>query len=161
MNEDTEVGPLISKSEVERVDTWVKEAVAAGATLCTGGKRLTETTYAPTVLYDPPADAKVSTLEIFGPVVCVYGYADRHEAIERANSLNLAFQAAVFSNDLSTILDTVKRLDATAGMVNDHTSFRADWMPFGGRRTSGHGMGGIGYTMHDMIQPKMVVIRTG
>ena len=157
--EDTEVGPLILKPEVDRVDTWVKEAVEAGAKLLTGGRKLSETTYAPTVLLDPPDEAKVSTMEVFGPVVCVYGYDDRLQAIERANSLELAFQAAVFSNDLGTVMDTVRRLDATAVMVNDHTAFRADWMPFAGRSTSGHGIGGIGYTMHEMIQPKMIVIK--
>lgn len=156
--ETTEVGPLILASEVDRVDAWVQEAIQKGAELLTGGKKLTTTTYAPTVLFNPPADCNVSTLEIFGPVVCVYDYADRLEAIERANSLEVAFQAAVFSNDLDSAMDTVKRLDASAVMVNDHTAFRADWMPFAGRRTSGYGIGGIGYTMHDMTQLKMTVI---
>ncbi len=104
--------------------------------------------------------ARVSTLEIFGPVVCVYEYRDRLEAIERANGLDVAFQAAVYAENLEVAMDTVKRLDATAVMVNDHTAFRVDWMPFAGRRTSGYGIGGIGYTMHDMIQPKMTLIKT-
>jgi len=159
-NEDTEVGPLINNGEVNRVEQWVEEAVAAGAELITGGKRLGDSTYAPTVLFNPPNDAKVSTMEVFGPVVCVYSYTDRMKAIELANSLDVAFQAAVYSNDLNTVMDTVKRLDATAVMVNDHTAFRVDWMPFGGRRASGYGMGGIGYTMHDMVQIKMAVIKT-
>jgi len=91
-------------------------------------------------------------------VVCVYSYTDRKEAIERANSLNVAFQAAVYTSDLDVANDCIKRLDATAVMVNDHTAFRVDWMPFAGRRSSGYGIGGIGYTMHEMIQPKMAVI---
>ena len=159
--EDTEVGPLILPREVDRVDSWVQEAVQGGARLLTGGRRISDSIYAPTVLFDPPVDARVSTLEIFGPVVCVYDYQDRLEAIERANSLKVAFQAAVYSNNLEVALDTVKRLDATAVMVNDHTAFRVDWMPFAGRRTSGYGIGGIGYTMRDMIQPKMTIIKTG
>ncbi len=160
-SEETEVGPLILPREVDRVDSWVQEAVQRGAGLLTGGRRISDSTYEPTVLFNPPTDARVSTLEIFGPVVCVYEYRDRLEAIERANGLDMAFQAAVYAENLEVAMDTVKRLDATAVMVNDHTAFRVDWMPFAGRRTSGYGIGGIGYTMHDMIQPKMTVIKTG
>lgn len=158
---DTEVGPLIQHKEVDRVESWVNEAVEGGATLLCGGKRRSDSMYAPTVLLNPPADATISQKEVFGPVVCLYTFRDRSEAIERANGLDVAFQAAVFSQDIDVAFDCVKRLDATAVMVNDHTAFRVDWMPFAGRRASGHGIGGIGYTMHDMVQPKMAVIKMG
>ncbi len=154
-----ECGPLIRPGEVDRVEEWVNEAIEGGAKLVTGGKRLGPTTYAPTVLLNPPAEARVSTAEIFGPVVCVYSYDRIEQAYEVANSLPFAFQAAVFTNTLSTAMQSVQRLDATAVMVNDHTAFRVDWMPFAGRRRSGYNTGGIGYTMHDMTQDKMAVIR--
>lgn len=156
---ETEVGPLILPKEVDRVHAWVSEAVAAGATLVTGGEKRSDTTYAPTVLLNPPKDAKVSTMEVFGPVVCVYIYDDYLDAIEQANSLDVAFQAAVFTESLAVANDCINRLDATAVMVNDHTAFRVDWMPFAGRRASGYGIGGIGYTMHDMVQIKMAVTK--
>ncbi len=156
--DDTEVGPLILPREVERVDTWVQEAVAAGASLLTGGEKLSDTTYAPTVLRNPPMDAKVSQSETFGPIVCLYAYRDLDEAIELANSLDFAFQAAIYTNDLNIANHCIKHIDATAVMVNDHTAFRVDWMPFAGRKHSGYGIGGIGYTMHDMVQIKMAVI---
>jgi len=156
---ETEVGPLILPKEVDRVHEWVSEAVAEGAQMLTGGNKLSETCYAPTVLVNPPEDAKVSQNEVFGPVVCVYTYTDSHEAIARANGLDVAFQAAVYTEDLAFANDCIKRLDATAVMVNDHTAFRVDWMPFAGRRASGYGIGGIGYTMHDMVQIKMAVIK--
>ena len=156
---DVDVGPLIDPREVVRVGEWVDEAVNAGAELICGGKALSETTFAPTVLLDPPETARISTSEVFGPVVCVYSYDDRLEAIERANALDFAFQAAVYTNNLDVASDTIRRLDATAVMVNEHTAFRADWMPFAGRRSSGYGIGGIGYTMHDMVQPKMAVYK--
>ncbi|MEE9330839.1 MAG: aldehyde dehydrogenase family protein [Methylophilaceae bacterium] len=155
---ETEVGPLILPREVDRVHAWVTEAVESGAKLLAGGKKLSEMTYSPTILLNPPENAKVSTMEIFGPVVCVYSYTDHLDAIERANSLEVAFQAAVYTEDLAFANDCIKRLDATAVMVNDHTAFRVDWMPFAGRKSSGYGVGGIGYTMHDMVQIKMVVI---
>ncbi len=157
---ETEVGPLILPREVDRVQTWVEHAIASGAELLAGGESIGETLYQPTVLFDPDPDSMVSTAEIFGPVICVYPYRDRLDAIRRANSLDVAFQAAVYTEDLTIALDTVKRLDASAVMVNDHSAFRVDWMPFAGRRSSGYGVGGIGYTMQDMVQTKMTVIKT-
>ncbi len=156
----TEVGPLITESEVDRVEQWVNEAVEAGGKILAGGKRISNTCYAPTVILDPPDDANVSTSEVFGPVVCVYSCKDKKEALDRANSLSVAFQAAVYTKDLDTALELGNKLDATAVMVNDHTAFRVDWMPFGGRRGSGIGMGGIQYSMHEMTQDKMIVIRS-
>ena len=156
----TEVGPLIRKAEVDRVAEWVDEAVAAGAELLCGGKKISDTCYAPTVLLNPPADARVSTLEIFGPVVCVYGYDDIDRAIEQANSLPIAFQAAVFTDDVDIANRMFKQLDATAVMINDHTAFRDDVMPFAGLRESGLGIGGIPYTMEDMQIDKMMVIKS-
>ena len=154
----TDVGPLIKPGEVKRVTQWVEEAVAGGATLVCGGEALSETTYKPTVLLNPPAEAMVSTEEVFGPVVCIYSYDDVSEAIAAANGLKVAFQSAVWGENINEVKDTAKRLDASAVMINDHTAFRADWMPFAGRRYSGYGIGGIGYTMHDMVQHKMTVI---
>ena len=156
----TEVGPLITEGEVDRIDEWVQEAVAKGAKLLTGGQRISNSCYTPTVLLNPPADCKVSTMEVFGPVVCVYSYSDQTEAVEQANSLDVAFQAAVYTQDLNNALDLSNRLNATAVMVNDHTAFRVDWMPFGGRDASGIGMGGIQYSMHEMTREKMMVIKS-
>jgi acyl-CoA reductase-like NAD-dependent aldehyde dehydrogenase len=82
------------------------------------------------------------------------------EAIDRANSLDVSFQAAVFTKNIDTALRAYKRLDGTAIMVNDHTAFRVDWMPFAGARQSGHGVGGIPHTIHDMQIEKMMVLRS-
>ena len=105
-------------------------------------------------------DAKVSTLEIFGPVVCLYSYTDRNMAIDLANGLDVHFQASVFTKDLDIALDSVRKLNAAAVMVNDHTAFRVDWMPFGGRDSSGIGVGGIQYSMHEMTREKLMVIKS-
>jgi acyl-CoA reductase-like NAD-dependent aldehyde dehydrogenase len=154
----TDCGPLILPREVDRVHAWVEAAVGAGAVLATGGAPLSATTYMPTVLVEPPADATVSTSEIFGPVTCVYPYTQIDEAIARANALPFAFQAAVYSADLDVAMRAGQRLDASAVMVNDHTAFRVDWMPFTGRGASGYGVGGIRHTMADMVQDKMLVL---
>lgn len=157
---ETEVGPLILPKEADRVIAWIEEARAAGARVVTGGTRLSETTVAATLLDEPPADARVSREEVFGPVTCVYGFTDLDEAIRRANALPVAFQSAIFTADLGAALRAAERLDASAVMVNDHTAFRTDWMPFAGRRVSGYGIGGIPWTMHEMTQAKMVVFRS-
>ena len=157
--EATEVGPLIRSGEVDRVESWVNEAVAQGATLLTGGQRMSDSLYAPTVLFNPPDDALVSQREIFGPVVCVYSYQDLDEAIQRANSLPVAFQAAVFTESINTAMYASQQLDASAVMVNDHTAFRVDWMPFAGLKESGHGVGGIPYSYEEMQVEKMIAIK--
>ncbi len=157
---ETDIGPLINPGEVERIHEWVTEAVEAGAKLLCGGKKLSDTCYAPTVLVNPPDDVLVSTGEVFGPVVCVYSYSDTEEAIARANALPVSFQAAVFTKNIDKALEAYAGLNASAVMVNDHTAFRVDWMPFAGLKTSGLGIGGIPHTMHDMQIQKMMVIRS-
>lgn len=158
--EATEVGPLILPRENDRVASWVDEAIEGGAeALCGGGKR-SETCYEPTVLLNPKPSAQVSTSEIFGPVVCVYGYKSMDEAIERANSLPVAFQASVFSKDIDKALYATRRLAAASVLVNDHTAFRVDWMPFAGHRASGLGIGGIPFTMDDMVKEKLIVLKS-
>jgi acyl-CoA reductase-like NAD-dependent aldehyde dehydrogenase len=157
---ETEVGPLIREDEVTRVHEWVREAVAGGARLLCGGEPIGTRCFAPTVLLDPPADAKVSTQEIFGPVVCVYACDDLEQAIGRANAVPFAFQASIFTKNIDDALQAWSGLDASAVMVNDHTAFRVDWMPFAGLKVSGHGVGGIPDTMREMQIEKMVVVKS-
>lgn len=159
LDKKTEVGPLISPKEVDRVHEWVQEATAHGAKLLCGGNKISNTCYEPTVLLNPTANIRVSTSEIFGPVVCIYSYNDLDKAIHTANNLDLHFQSAVFTKNIDTALHCIKKLNATAVMVNDHTAFRVDWMPFGGRDASGLGLGGIPYTINEMLREKMMVIK--
>jgi acyl-CoA reductase-like NAD-dependent aldehyde dehydrogenase len=158
LSSKTDVGPLILPREVDRVCSWVGEAAGAGAKLI-GGERLSETTLRPAILLDPPANARVSTQEVFGPVVCVYPFRQMEAAISAANALPVAFQASLFTNDLKTVFDIAQRLAGSAVMINDHTAFRTDWMPFAGLRQSGYGVGGIPATMRDMTDEKMIVFR--
>ena len=156
----TEVGPLIMEREVDRVAQWVDEAVAAGGKLLTGGKKISDTCYQPTVILDPPDDCRLSQEEIFGPVVAIYSFETDEEAIARANNVPFSFQAAVFGQNMDRIMNVVKGFSATAVMVNDHTAFRVDWMPFGGRKASGMGVGGILPTVMEMTQEKLVVLKS-
>jgi len=157
---DTDIGPLIRHAETERVAEWVQDAIDKGAELLCGGKKISDSCYPATVLYNPTNDAIISQNEVFGPVICVYEYDNIDNAIAQANSLDVAFQAAVFSKNIDTCMHAFKQLDASAVMVNDHTAFRVDWMPFAGLKHSGHGVGGIPHTFKDMQIEKMMVIRS-
>ena len=158
---ETQCGPLIRNREVDRVEAWVAEAVSAGAEVMCGGERISDSCYAPTVLFNPPEGCRVSREEIFGPVISVYEKQDMDDAIAQANSLPYAFQASVFSNDYNEIMSAINGLDGSSIMVNEHSAFRVDWMPFAGRKRSGLGVGGIAHTLEDMSQSKMAVLSFG
>jgi acyl-CoA reductase-like NAD-dependent aldehyde dehydrogenase len=160
MDPETEIGPLIRPAEVDRVHDWVTEAVNGGGQLLTGGEKLSDTIYAPTVIFNAPKDCRLMTEEVFGPVVCVDPWFKLDDALDRANSLPTAFQAAVFTRDVELATEISDRLDASVVMVNDHTAFRADWMPFAGLRQSGLGTSGVPYTLRDMTVEKLIVLRT-
>ena len=159
-DELTEVGPLIRTGEADRISLWVREAVEEGAILVTGGDKIDQHCFACTVLLEPDSESKVSRLEIFGPVICIYAFDDLEQAVQQANNVPFAFQAAVATQSLDTAMYCYKNLNASAVMVNDHTAFRVDWMPFAGLKQSGLGIGGIPYTFHDMQIEKMLVMRS-
>ena len=92
-------------------------------------------------------------------MVCIYSYEDINEAIGKANSVDVSFQASIFSNEINEVLNFYEKINASAVFHNDHTAFRVDWMPFAGLKHSGYGVGGIKYTMEDMQIDKMLVLR--
>ncbi|MFT5836814.1 MAG: acyl-CoA reductase-like NAD-dependent aldehyde dehydrogenase [Candidatus Azotimanducaceae bacterium] len=157
---DTEVGPLINPKEVTRVHEWVEEAIASGARCVTGGSALSETAYQPTILAGPAADTRISKQEIFGPVTAIYPFKNLETAITTANDVEWAFQASIFTQSLKTAELAADQLNAAAVMINEHTAFRTDWMPFAGWAGSGHETGGIPYTFRSMTREKLVVTRS-
>ena len=96
---------------------------------------------------------------MFGPVICLYSYKDINEAIDIANSVDMPFQAAVFSNNINNIMNYFHNIDSSAVIVNNHSAFRVDWMPFAGRRSTAYGVSGIGYAMEELVCHKMAVIK--
>jgi len=159
-DDKTEVGPLIQDKEVDRIHSWGEEAKKAGGKILTGGNKIGNTCYEPTVILNPPYDINVSQCEIFGPVINIYSYKNRDEAIKLANNVPFSFQAAVFTRDINAALASAKDLNAAAVMINDHTAFRVDWMPFAGRKASGLGVGGIQHSMMEMTEEKLIVFRS-
>lgn len=156
-DELTDVGPLIDLAAAERVESWVGEAVEAGATVLTGGSRV-ETTYAPTVLADVPTDAKVSADEVFGPVVVVSAFDDVDEAFAVVNGSRFGLQAGVFTRDLQTAFRAHRDLEVGGVVVGDVPSYRADQMPYGGTKESGVGREGVRYAMEDYTYERVMVL---
>lgn len=157
----TDVGPLISVTEVNRIAHWVDASVKAGGKLVLGGQRLLKACYEPTVVFNPPANELLSTDEIFGPVVAVYSYKTLDEAIARANDTKYFFQASIFTNRVDNAFKAAVNLAGRTVLINDHSAFRVDWMPFGGHRLSGLGVSGIGYAMKDLCIDKLLVFNFG
>ena len=160
LSEQTDVGPLIRQTENERVHSWVQESVNNGCKLISGGRKINKTTYDTTILLNPKPSDNVSTKEVFGPVACIYSYDNFEKCISIANSVEVSFQSSIFTNNINELLKFYKTINASAVFHNDHTAFRVDWMPFAGLKHSGHGVGGIKYTMHEMQVDKMLVMRS-
>ena len=149
---------MIRPRQVDRVEEWLAEAVAGGGEAIAGNRRLGDTTFAPTVILDPSADCRLSTQEIFGPAIAVYGYDDLARP-SGAPTVCLRLPGVVLHQPSRRQHAVRAGARCVSGNVNDHTAFRVDWMPFAGRRHSGYGVGGIGYTITGMTQEKMTVIR--
>ena len=158
--ETTDVGPMISEREAIRIDDWVREAKAQGATVLMGGTR-DRGLYSPTVLTDVDHDMKVVKDEAFAPV-CNLMVADSFEqALARADDTDNGLQAAVFTRDIGRVFHAMKALNFGGLVINDTPSFRADHMPYGGNRQSGLGREGLRFAIEDMTNIQMVSIRLG
>ena len=160
LQHESDGGPLIHPNEVMRVQSWIREAVEQGAKIVCGGNIVSETMHEPTVLLQPAINAKVSTSEIFGPVLCLHAYSMIDEAISTINASSFGFQASIFTKNTDIAFNVMTSLNASAVMHNDHTAFRVDWMPFGGRNQSGLGWGGIPYSIKEYSREKMMVFHS-
>jgi acyl-CoA reductase-like NAD-dependent aldehyde dehydrogenase len=156
-DEATEVGPLIDEASAVRVETWVEEAVAAGAKVLTGGVRH-GATYAPTVLVDVPADAKVACEEVFGPLLTIAPVDGVDAAFADVNASKFGLQAGVFTHDLQIAFRAHRELEVGGVVVGDVPSYRADQMPYGGAKESGIGREGVRYAMEDMTYERVLVL---
>jgi acyl-CoA reductase-like NAD-dependent aldehyde dehydrogenase len=157
LDETTEVGPMISREALDRVADWVVEAEEMGATVLAGGVR-DDPFYRPTVLMDVPEAARCWREEIFGPVVTVVGYSDFSEGLRLANATRFGLQSSIFTRDLGKALGAQAWIEAGGVIVNDAPFFRAVQMPYGGSKDSGYGREGISWTMHEMTEPRLLVL---
>ena len=157
LDKDCDVGPLITSSEVERIDGWVQEAVAQGAVIAVGGKGEGRM-YQPTVLTQVTEEMKVMCMETFAPVVSIVAYDSFEQVLELVNGSEFGLQAGVYTNDINKALQAVDDLDVGGVMINDTATYRVDHLPYGGNKMSGLGREGIRFAMEDMTNIKMVMI---
>ncbi len=160
LDPDTDVGPLISPDDRDRVREWVEEAVSAGAELITGGELVDEgRCLAPTLLGSPPREAKVWCEEIFGPVATIDTYTDFERALGMANDSKFGLQAGVFTRDTGRGLAAAHSLDFGAVLINEVPTFRADQQPYGGVKESGNTREGPAYAVVELTEERLVTLQ--
>ncbi|MGB7589066.1 MAG: aldehyde dehydrogenase family protein, partial [Solirubrobacterales bacterium] len=160
LDPETDVGPLISAADRDRVKEWVDAAVAGGAELLTGGELVDDgRCLAPTLLASPPRDAKVWCEEIFGPVATIDRYADFGEALRMANDSSFGLQAGVFTRDIGRALEAARALEFGGVLINEVPTFRADQMPYGGVKDSGNTREGPAYAIRALTEERFVTLQ--
>jgi glyceraldehyde-3-phosphate dehydrogenase (NADP+) len=155
LDEATDVGPVIDGANAERIEEWLAEARAAGATVLTGGARHGNL-WEPTVVEGAPEDVRVSCEEVFAPVVGLHRFVDVHEAIGAAGRSDFGLQAGIFTNDMRVVDEAFDRIEVGGLMVNDVPTFRIDHMPYGGVKSSGLGREGLRYAIEEMTELKLL-----
>ena len=153
--ETTDISSLIDESEAVRIERWIEEAVAGGARVITGGKRM-RATVTPAILENLPAACRISCQEAFGPVLAIYPYDDLDSAIEQANATPYGLQAGIFTPDVARAFQAARKLEVGGVMINDIPMYRADHMPYGGVKESGIGREGPRYAIEEMTEPKLI-----
>jgi glyceraldehyde-3-phosphate dehydrogenase (NADP+) len=156
-DETTVIGPLIDGKAADRVDGWIREAVAQGAKLLAGGTRSGAVLPA-TVLSNVNATMKVSCEEVFGPLVTITPYRQFEQAVALLNNSPYGLQAGVFTQDINRIFSAFRDLEVGAVLANEIPTFRADHMPYGGVKDSGLGREGVRYAIEEMTEPRLLVL---
>lgn len=160
LDEKTDLGPMLNDGACQRIDSWVGEAVASGASVIAGGKR-DGRMYQATVIEGATPDSKVMREEVFGPVVCLASFDDFEEALDAVNDSPFGLQAGVYTRDLNRAVLATQKLNVGGVLINDVPTFRVDNMPYGGMKDSGVGREGPRFAIEEMTNLKMVVISTG
>ncbi len=157
-DEDTDVGPLISPAERDRVLSWIEQAREGGATILTGGT-LEGELLRPTVVERPHPAAHLSCDEAFGPVCTMQPYDSLDEAIALANATRYGLQAGIFTASLRSAIRASRALEFGGVTVNEAPTFRADQMPYGGVKDSGNTREGPAWAVREMTEERLVVIQ--
>jgi len=158
LDKDCDVGPMIDEAEAKRAESWIKEAVAEGATVLIGGKREGRVLQ-PTVLANARPEMKVMCQEAFAPLVSLYEYDTFEDAVRMVEESPYGLQAGIYTNDLRKAFHAIERINVGGVMINDTSIFRVDHMPYGGNKLSGLGREGVRFAVEEMTTIKMVMIK--
>lgn len=156
LEEQTDVSALITKKDVERTLSWMKEAKQAGAHVITGGSAQGNV-LEPTVIVDATKAMKVSCQEVFAPIVTIQKVSSMEEAFASVNDSRYGLQAGIYTENVYTALEATEKLHVGGVMINDTPTFRVDQMPYGGVKESGVGREGIAYAVEEMTELKLIV----
>ncbi len=159
LDDATDVGPVISHDDTERVLEWIGEAGEDGGRIALGGRSDDDGVISPTVITDLPEDCRIATQEVFGPVVGVAPVTDLAQGVRMANATDLGLQAGIFTARVDHAIALAGRLDFGGVLINETPTFRSDQMPYGGVKESGNTREGPRYAVHEMTVPKLVVVR--
>jgi acyl-CoA reductase-like NAD-dependent aldehyde dehydrogenase len=154
---ETLVGPMIDVREAERAEAWVKEAVAQGATLATGGRR-DGAVLQPTVVLNATSKMRVICEEVFAPVISIVPFRSLDEAIRQVNDTPYGLATGLFTSNINTALTAARQLEVGTVHVNETSSSRVDLMPYGGVKDSGFGQEGPKYAIREMTEERLVTI---
>jgi acyl-CoA reductase-like NAD-dependent aldehyde dehydrogenase len=155
LDEATNVGPLISAGDADRVESWLREALDGGARILTGGGH-DGTVFQPTIVAGAEESMRVSCEEVFAPAIALYPFADPVDALDRAGASEFGLQAGLFTNDMRLVDAAFDRIEVGGLMINDVSTYRVDHMPYGGVKRSGFGREGLRYAIEEMKELKLL-----
>jgi acyl-CoA reductase-like NAD-dependent aldehyde dehydrogenase len=160
MDENTDVGPVISRDDRDRVKEWIDEAAAKGAEILTGGELVDEDRcIAPTVIRNDPPECHTWKDEIFGPVATIHTFKTFDDALEMANDSRYGLQAGVFTRDVGNAKKAGETLEFGGVLINEVPTFRTDQMPYGGVKDSGNTREGPHYAVRELTEERLVTIQ--
>jgi acyl-CoA reductase-like NAD-dependent aldehyde dehydrogenase len=159
LKETTDISAMINSRELERIESWVAEAVQQGAEVGLGGTR-EGSVFLPTVLLNVTNDMAVSCQETFAPVVSIVPYKELDEAIDMVNDSVYGLNVAIYTQNINNAFKAARKLESGGVIINDIPTFRLDHMPYGGVKESGYGREGIKYAVEEMTELKFVTIKT-
>jgi betaine-aldehyde dehydrogenase len=168
MDEETEMGPLISPTHMQRVLNYIEIGKAEGATLALGGNRITGAGYSegnfvePTIFTDVTSDMRIVREEIFGPVLVVQRFKDEADAVRMANDSDYGLAGGVFTQDGAKAMRVIRKLRAGVTWINTyHPTYNE--APWGGYKQSGIGreLGTFGYEAYTEVKQINVNLQPG
>lgn len=166
LDEETQLGPLVSKAQLDKVMDYIAIGQSEGATLFCGGKRAEVAGFArglyvqPTVFTDVKDDMRIACEEIFGPVMCVLEFDDEADVIRRANATEFGLAAAVFTKDIQRAYRVIDQLEAGTCWINNYNLTPVE-MPFGGFKNSGIGRENGHWALDQYSQVKSIYVEMG
>jgi betaine-aldehyde dehydrogenase len=166
LDEETQMGPLVSTAQRDKVLGYMKQGVEEGAALLTGGGEAKLQGFEggcfvePTIFADVKDDMAIAREEIFGPVMCVLDFTDEDEVIERANGTDFGLSAGVFTRDLTRAHRVIARLEAGSCWINTYNLAPVE-VPFGGSKRSGVGRENSRAAIEHYSQIKSVYVGMG